>query len=356
MKLRRAFWWVHLIGGLAGALLLLLLGVTGAFLVFEGEVDAWLNTKLKVVAPERLALPLAQITKRLEADHPGSKVVGFSLPQRDDRALGVNLAGKGGAFSLSVNPYTGETLGNLATANKFCGQVHQFHTRLLLAQTGQWITGVGAIILIVLAISGMVLWWPFQVFRVRLSKSGRRVNWDLHAALGFYSSLFMLLFGITGAVIHWEEPARDGVNWLTGQNIMEVPKAGAPTAGAVALDGDAVRASAVAAAPGAHVTIIAGLGKSPVRVIMKYPEDGTPAGRTNLYMDAFTGKVLAIEDSRTAAWGTRVVKLWNREIHTGDLFGWPSRILASLMSLALPLLAITGPLIWWGKWRRKGAA
>lgn len=356
MKFRRAFWWVHLVGGLAGALLLLLLGLTGAFLVFEGEIDTWLNAKLKVVERGRLVLPLSQITRELEAAHPGYKVVGFALPQEDDHAMIVNLAAKKGTLSLCVNPYTGETLGNLAQENKFCAQVHQFHTRLLLAQTGQWITGVGAIILIVLALTGIILWWPFQTYWLRFGKGGRRLNWDLHSTLGFYSSVFMLFFGITGAVIHWEEPAREGVNWLAGQEKMEIPRALPAPAGVVALNGDQIKEAALKAVPGARVTIIGGLGKSPVRVIMKYPEDGTPAGRTNLYLDAFSGQVLALENSRTAAWGTRVVKLWNREVHTGDLFGWPSRILACLMSLALPLLAITGPLIWWGKWRRKTAA
>ena len=96
--------------------------------------------------------------------------------------------------------------------------------------------------------------------------------------------------------------------------------------------------------------------RSPVRVAMKYPEDRTPLGRTNLYLDPVTGAVLSAQTSRTAPIGTRVVKLWNREVHTGDIFGWPSRIVACLASLALPLLAITGPLIWWGRVRRKSVS
>ena len=55
----------------------------------------------------------------------------------------------------------------------------------------------------------------------------------------------------------------------------------------------------------------------------------------------------------TAPLGTRIVKLWNREIHTGDIFGWPTRIIACVASFTLPLLAITGPLIWLGRMRRQ---
>ena len=58
-----------------------------------------------------------------------------------------------------------------------------------------------------------------------------------------------------------------------------------------------------------------------------------------------------MQTSRTAPIGTRVAKLWNREIHTGDLYGLPTRILACVASLCLPLLAITGPLMWLNKLR-----
>ena len=112
---------------------------------------------------------------------------------------------------------------------------------------------------------------------------------------------------------------------------------------------------AMKAAPGARATAIFGIGgNAPVRVIMKYPEDRTPSGRTNILIDGWTGEILSAQTSRTAPIGTRVAKRWNRDIHTGDLFGLPTRILACLASLSLPLLAITGPLMWLGRLRRNG--
>ena len=95
-------------------------------------------------------------------------------------------------------------------------------------------------------------------------------------------------------------------------------------------------------------------GSSPIRIIMKYPEDRTPSGRTNILIDGWTGEIVSAQTSRTAPIGTRIAKLWNREIHTGDLCGLPTRILACIASLSLPLLAITGPLMWLGRLRRNG--
>jgi uncharacterized iron-regulated membrane protein len=86
---------------------------------------------------------------------------------------------------------------------------------------------------------------------------------------------------------------------------------------------------------------------------MHFPEDRTPGGRTIVQLHPTTGAVLAVQNSRDAPAAYRFVKLWNRQLHTGDTFGWPTRILACLISLALPLLALTGPLIWWGKLKRR---
>jgi uncharacterized iron-regulated membrane protein len=39
----------------------------------------------------------------------------------------------------------------------------------------------------------------------------------------------------------------------------------------------------------------------------------------------------------------------NRAIHTGDIFGLPSRIILSVSSLMLVVMVITGMVIWWKK-------
>jgi uncharacterized iron-regulated membrane protein len=57
--------------------------------------------------------------------------------------------------------------------------------------------------------------------------------------------------------------------------------------------------------------------------------------------------VLSTRDAPTGAY------LWNirRSIHTGDIYGWPTRILMCLASLALVVQTITGAIMWLG-WPR----
>ncbi len=88
------------------------------------------------------------------------------------------------------------------------------------------------------------------------------------------------------------------------------------------------------------------------RIWMKYPEDHTPLGRTNLLIDPYSGAVLWKQTSRSATTTTRFFRQWNHELHTGDFFGLTGRILLCVMSLVLPVLAVTGPLFWFRKRRR----
>jgi hypothetical protein len=166
----------------------------------------------------------------------------------------------------------------------------------------------------------------------------------------------MLIFGVTGLIVHSDGEVRVLVDRWAGTPAPTPPGAiAASPAGAAPLNPDRAVGIAMRTADGARVSALLGLGamKSPIRVMMKFPEDGTPAGRTNILLHPVTGEVLSAELSRTGSLGLRVAKLWNREIHTGDIFGWPTKIIASLASLSLPLLAITGPLIALGNLRRK---
>lgn len=359
MSFRSALLNLHLCAGLIAAVFLLILGVTGSIMVFEDEIDHALNARLTWVTPAPQRLLLTELKSRLEKAYPGYQVGGFGLSTRKDIAYSAFLASaalhKG--FGVAFDQYTGRILGTSDESNNFTGNLHQFHLRLLAGRTGATILGWVAVFLLFLSISGLILWWPRKIFQVNWHASGRRITFDLHNALGIYSSVFLLLFSLTAIVIHWEEPASKLAERLTNSPPQQrIPDPSPPPPGAVPLDPETLLGIAQKTAPGARATVLALAGdpREPVRIIMKYPEDGTPAGRTNIYLDAYAGKILFAQTSRNAPVSFKIVKLWNREIHTGDIFGWPTRILASFFSLMLPVMAITGPLIWWQR-RRKGA-
>jgi uncharacterized iron-regulated membrane protein len=347
--LRRVILTIHLWAGLVAALFLFGLGVSGSLVAFENEIDRALNPKLTWITAGSHQLTLAEMTAKLKAAYPGFDVAGMGMSDRDDVAWSAFLENDTAEHSIAFNPYTGAILGDKSAHNNFTGEVHQFHLHLLAGKTGGNIVTAAAVFLLVMAISGLVLWWPRKLLTVSWRKPWTKLNLEVHQVLGLYTSIFLMFFALTAIVIHW-----DGlVNRIAGaQGEPAWPHSKPVPPGRPTPDFDAILAAAQSAEPDARVTAIS-MDSTPVRVAMKHPNDHTPAGRTNLFIDAYTRKIDLITDWRTGSPGLRWAKLWNREIHTGDIGGLPTRILACVISLSLPLMTITGPLIWWNRQRKR---
>jgi uncharacterized iron-regulated membrane protein len=77
------------------------------------------------------------------------------------------------------------------------------HENLLFGTKGRFVNGIGATCVILLCLTGAVVWWPgVGNWRRALTVNWRsffaRFTWDLHSALGFWSLLFVLMWGISG--------------------------------------------------------------------------------------------------------------------------------------------------------------
>jgi uncharacterized iron-regulated membrane protein len=346
---------LHLWAGLIAALLLLLIGGSGALLVFEAQIDQALNPTLSYVSPAQEPISLKQLMGSLEEQYPGFRVFEFNISQRNDLAYTAYLeSASGSGMSVAVNQYSGKSLGAWNN-NRFATKLHQFHTHLLMGRAGAAIVALGSGFLLVMSISGLILWWRSKIFRIKFQSTGPKFQYDLHSSVGIASLVFLLIFALTGLVVHWDDALRKwalSVSDLPAQRPLAKPEHAAP--GAVQLDPDQLLLRAQLAVPGARATRIdlsAGPDQ-PTFVTLKFPEDYTPAGRTRVVLDSYSGQVLSFTSSRAAPLAVSYTTRLNREIHTGDIGGWPTRILAAIFSLSLPLLAITGPLLWWQRRQR----
>src|SRR5262249_56219913 len=84
---------------------------------------------------------------------------------------------------------------------------------------------------------------------------------------------------------------------------------------------------------------------------LKVAEDRTPGGRSQVALDVYTGSPIAVLSTRATHPATKLRSLI-RPVHTGDIWGWPSRLLWFCASLAVSVLTVTGVLIWWKPQRK----
>jgi uncharacterized iron-regulated membrane protein len=339
--MRQALVKLHLFAAVVAALFVVVLGLTGGVMAFEEELDHRLHPRLFAVTPAGTPLTLVDLAARATAAFPGKPVVTYGMGVSPDLAWSVNVGGT----IVFVNEYTGEILGT-RTGPTWLGQVHQLHLRLLAGDTGKTIVSWAGVLMVFLTLSGIFLWWPVKRIRVRGDARGWRYWFDLHNAIGVCSFVVLLALSVTGVVIGFDAMTSPMFYRATGSQPVRAPAAATPIPGTPTLSPDRALAIARRELPGAIPVGINVPGpKAPYRVAFRYPEDRTPGGRSRVYLDPYSGSVLQIESSRTTAAGTRLIIL-NRAIHTGDLFGLPTKILASLGSFAAVAQVITGLVLW----------
>jgi uncharacterized iron-regulated membrane protein len=215
------------------------------------------------------------------------------------------------------------------------------------------VMGCAAIVLISSVVSGLYLWWPLKQIKVGFRGSVRRFSFDLHNSVGFFSSVFLLVFAATGAYMAFESLTLPATYKLTGSKPLPEDPRSTPLAGANPISPDAaVRIATDFLTAAVPLWIVIPEEKTTSYLIkMRFPEDHSSNGASIVWVDQFSGKVVGAWNSRTAPRGRRIERA-NRDIHSGDIWGYPSRALACLMSMSIGIQAITGPYLWWK--RRRG--
>jgi uncharacterized iron-regulated membrane protein len=339
---RKLIFNLHLYTALVAGIFVVILGVTGSIMAFEDQLDRIFNPALFTVQPGTHKLPIPQLLDTLRGAFPGQKFNGLHTGSKPNESYYTGIKG-GQAF---VNPYTGQILGTRTTPTVL-GNIHQLHLRLLLGPTGKSIVNIVAFTLVWLVISGLYLWWPLKRARISFGASFRRLVFDTHHAVGIYAALFLLAAGLTGIGIHFDDAISEWLNERTHSKapVRMVPST--PIEGVKPITPDEAIARALDALPGTSSLSYGGPNgpRGSYYVVVHFPEDLTPGGRSWVVVDQYSGKPLFIENSRTAPAGTWTI-IQNRAIHTGDILGYPSKIAMSLSCFMLIVQALTGYYLW----------
>jgi uncharacterized iron-regulated membrane protein len=134
-KIKAALLQVHSIAGLALALLLSLIALTGAIMSFEDEIVEHLNAAIMQVAPRTTpALLPDELAARLRAVPDLGKIASVMLSSDPSAAVHVRFArDEQGArpSSLYVDPYDARVLG-APRGEEFFATVRRLHRWLLI--------------------------------------------------------------------------------------------------------------------------------------------------------------------------------------------------------------------------------
>jgi uncharacterized iron-regulated membrane protein len=346
---------VHLWLGVAAGLFLIVLGVTGSIIAFEGDIDHWLHPRLWFVSGER-PLDEGALLAAVEPRVAPARIGAIEMPRQANLAQRMSLSD---GTSITVNPYTGAILGRVrrpTRADRILGNIHQLHLRLAFdgraawAPAGKVAVSYAGLILCILAPTGLVLWLRTK----RASIKWQQASWfrrcfDLHLAIGIWAGFFLFVAGFTGILIGFES----GEKAIYALTQSERPKFGpsaksepAP-AGAQPIGIDRAIAIGRAALPPGVVDaiVLPATPKSVYGVIVRVPEETSGSAHTGAVIDQYTGKVLQAHNFLTDSQGYRWIR-FNRSIHTGDFGGLAGHIVMSATSLLLVAMVLTGFVIW----------
>ena len=391
-----AAWRWHFYAGLFVIPFLMILAVTGMMMMYIGYFDGRDGEKITVPVPAGATqLAVSEQAERAQASQPGGTLVEW-LKGRSDNSVSVFRINNDGAQSMvAVDPYTGDVVESWQRRQGWYDFADGIHSDLMLGTPGDRLLEIAAGLAIVLIVTGLYLWWPRDRSVLRalvpdLKEKGRGLWKTLHANVGVYLSLFLLLFlisgmswtGIWGSKLvqawstfpaeKWDNvPLSDKTHAsLNHGTVGEVPWALEQTPLPASGSGGGV----VGIAPGIPVTIdsVANLARAigfNARYRIAYPRGETavwtinqdtmsadaedPFSDRTVHVDQYTGRVLASVAFADYSLAGKAMAV-GIPLHMG-LVGLWNLILNTAVCLSVIFLCVSGIVMWWLR-RPKGAA
>jgi uncharacterized iron-regulated membrane protein len=368
---------LHLWLGLASGMIVFIVSITGAIYVFEREIcntaEPW-----RFVNPSGQKLKpsvLYQIAKKTLGDKQATGIR-YGLP---DEAAEVSAYSRKDGYYIVVyiNPYTGKLLKKTITDyNKPAFDFFQFvlngHRALWLPyKIGRPIVGVAVLVFVVLMITGMVLWWPQKwiksirdkSFKVKWNASFKRVNYDLHNVLGFYSMLFLFIITLTGLIWSFEWVSKS-IYWATsgGKSLPEFSKTlsdstSTKTFTLASIDALWIKLNQNKQPEGLNFSLPQ--KKADVIQIIETLRAGTYYTNNFLSFDQYSltpikGSGINARSYADATFANKLRRM-NYDLPVGAILGIPGKLIAFFASLIAASLPVTGFYIWWGRRNKKPA-
>ncbi|HUA21566.1 MAG TPA: PepSY-associated TM helix domain-containing protein [Bryobacteraceae bacterium] len=312
LGLRKAIFQVHLWTGVGLGLYVLMISVSGSVLVFRNELYTvlWPGPKTVTVSGPRLTRDeLKAAARRI---YPGYSVNWIWESKQPNQATEIWLDRGSSRKERLFDPYTGEDLGESRPYSiQFLRWVGDLHVDLLAGERGRKINGACALLVVLLSLTGGVLWWPgVQNWRrsltIQRKTNWKQFNWQLHSAVGLWMLAVVWMFGVVGVYAGFPAPFQAAVNRI-----------------------------------------------APLDFYRLDPESMLQPSRVAFLPVAQSGTVRPRFRPRLSA-GDQIIR-WFSYLHFGNFGGWVSKAVWVVLGLAPAFLFVTGVLMWWNRVLSPGA-
>jgi uncharacterized iron-regulated membrane protein len=363
LPLRRWVRIAHLWAGISLGLWLAMLGLTGSALVYQHSLRQVLEHGRKI-KPGLPSLSIDQLLARVHQQRPDLAVVdidgleyknsALELLIRPAKATGPEKRSR----YLLVDPRTGEIGAMQSSSGTFMGFLAQLHYNLLSGETGLTMNACAGGLAIFFAITGLILWWRGKAkwkngLRIKIKGASARVrNYSIHSAIGFYSSMFLAITGLSGIYFAFPRPflataARlNGTSLAIMRDFLDPPGSNSPLAW-----------------PDVPANGIVSLARAeyPNDVLseIEVPQSPTESWKFHFFsngvfdignaelvvIDRRSAKVIAAHRTADLPIAIRAVILL-RPLHYGTIGGHVTRVVWIFLGLTPTVLLITGFVIW----------
>lgn len=314
----------HSLPGLISALLVILLGVTGALLSVNPALDRF-GTSLPA------GVSVAELAGRVVQHYPGAE----QIQRTPSGSLIVYYSTDSGARADRVDPATGAAIAPYSPS-AFARWIKQLHRSLFLDTAGRAATGITALALLALCISGMLLLikrvggWRQLIRPLHGSRSQR---W--HAEVARVAVAGLLLSALTGSYMSAATFA------LVADGMQAEPDFPSTTSGGPPM-------------PAARLPALMAADLADLRELV-FPMPGDRAAVYTLrtvqgdaYVDQSSGARLSYRAHSPVREAYELVY----QLHTGEGLWWLG-LLLGLCALGAPWLAVTGAFVWWQRRRAR---
>ena len=342
---------IHRWSGLLAAPLFLAQAVSGILWSNQEALTPIFHAEARRAQPG--SAPLDDVLHAIAVRAPDARLDRVSFPHNPQLPLTARVVSANHAIGiLLIDRATGRVLSSGPLASYPEQIAERVHGSLMVSQVGHWIVFGEGVVLLAMATSGLVLWWPGllrlrSALVVHVDGPPRRLIRELHLVPGVFSAALLLVIGATGALMA-AEPLTTGLIGLIAPVAPDIapqaPQDPAPRGAKTAEQALAILQSRF---PSGRLVKVRTLGPES-RMILGIVAEARPAHPTAYDMaglDRATGVLTVYADASRGLPGDDLVG-WLAPIHAGEIYGRFRPLITTSGALAIILMTSTGLSNW----------